>query len=216
MAAIKLWFEWDWSAAEAEFLSAIALNPNHANSHHWYGHLLAYTGRLTEGLERLHIALELDPLSPIISNNVGDHLCWERRFAEAADQYDNTLRTHPEYSLSVLGLSRSYLGRGMYQEALDLAPRSGLATRAYLALGRTEEAYALLSYYEEHGPLREVLRARMGVGDIDGAFAIVQQALEEHLLWLVEEPQLDAHYDDMHSDPRWADYLRRIGLDMNE
>jgi adenylate cyclase len=213
LAAIKLWFDWDWSAAEAEFLTAVELNPNHANSHHWYGHLLAYTGRLAEGLERLHLALELDPLSPIISNNVADHLYWERRFSEAQSQYEKTLQAHPDYSASTSGLARSFLERGRYRQALDLAPRSGIAIKAYLALGMREEALSRLRYFEEHGPLRQVLRARMGFGDIDGAFAILEQALDGHLPWVLEEPLMDPYFEGMRSDPRWAEYLRRIRLD---
>ncbi|MGH9779106.1 MAG: protein kinase domain-containing protein, partial [Candidatus Acidiferrales bacterium] len=39
-------YEWDWPGAEKEFLLAIKLNPNYAESHHWYSHFLMDTGRV--------------------------------------------------------------------------------------------------------------------------------------------------------------------------
>jgi tetratricopeptide (TPR) repeat protein len=43
---VKLYFEWDWPAAEAAFQRAVALDPNHAASHQWYSIYLLATGRL--------------------------------------------------------------------------------------------------------------------------------------------------------------------------
>ena len=39
---VKLYFEWDWPGAEAEFNRAIAVDPNYAATHKWYSiYLLA-------------------------------------------------------------------------------------------------------------------------------------------------------------------------------
>ena len=48
LAYAKHSFDWDWEGAEACFRRAIELNPNYANAHHWFAHLLIATGRMDE------------------------------------------------------------------------------------------------------------------------------------------------------------------------
>ncbi len=64
-------YEWNWRAAEENFGRAIAANPNYATGHHWYADFLAGRGRLDESLEQMRRAHELDPLSRVISSELG-------------------------------------------------------------------------------------------------------------------------------------------------
>ena len=61
-------FFWDWKPAEAEqeFQTAIALDPNSALVHHWYGSMLTHEGRFSESLVQLELAQHLQPTSTSI------------------------------------------------------------------------------------------------------------------------------------------------------
>ncbi|MGI9077832.1 MAG: protein kinase domain-containing protein, partial [Gemmatimonadaceae bacterium] len=52
-----------WEEGNAAFRRAIALDPNYALAHSWYGHNLLGMGRAAEAAEEMRIAARLDPLS---------------------------------------------------------------------------------------------------------------------------------------------------------
>src|SRR5207248_1889049 len=60
---IIFWYDWDWSAAENQFKRALELDPNSADAHLSYAHLLSNTGRHAEALAEAKRARELDPLN---------------------------------------------------------------------------------------------------------------------------------------------------------
>jgi tetratricopeptide (TPR) repeat protein len=61
--------EWDWGKSEKEFLKALAVNPNDAESRALYAQLLCILQRIDEAVEQGRIALNLDPLNPYVK-------CW--------------------------------------------------------------------------------------------------------------------------------------------
>jgi len=61
--------EWDWQKSEKEFLEALAINPNDAQSRALYAQLLCVLQRTDEGIVQGRLALELDPLNPYVK-------CW--------------------------------------------------------------------------------------------------------------------------------------------
>ena len=73
LAYAKHLFDWDWEGSEKLFRLAIALNPNYANAHHWFAHLLIATSRVDEALAESERALELDPLSAVMNTHLGWH-----------------------------------------------------------------------------------------------------------------------------------------------
>jgi len=72
--------EWDWEKAEMELLKALAANPNDAMSRVIYAQLLGCLQRPGESLTQGRLAIELDPLNPLIQVfyavpllNIGDY-----------------------------------------------------------------------------------------------------------------------------------------------
>src|SRR5882672_2481743 len=88
----------DMADSISEFQRAIALNPNYATAHHWYGNgpLLAL-GRFEEAIAEGKRAIELDPLSPIINADLGKNLYNARRYDEAIAQLRKTLEIDPTF-----------------------------------------------------------------------------------------------------------------------
>jgi tetratricopeptide (TPR) repeat protein len=62
LASSLFLYDWDWPGAEKEFQRAIALNPNYAQAHQWYGQLQKTLGRQNWAAE-VKRAGELDPLN---------------------------------------------------------------------------------------------------------------------------------------------------------
>jgi TolB-like protein/Tfp pilus assembly protein PilF len=62
----------NWTDAEAGFFFATNLDPNDPTAHQWYSLLLRRAGRLGEALDVAQRALELDPASPVINNNLAE------------------------------------------------------------------------------------------------------------------------------------------------
>src|SRR5215469_1366552 len=64
LAAVRLFYDWNWSGAEHACKRAIELNPNYAAAHAVLSDCLFVTGRQEEAMAEAQLAVELDPLSP--------------------------------------------------------------------------------------------------------------------------------------------------------
>ncbi len=115
---------------------------------------------------------------------------------------------------------------GDAETALDVVPaRAGLETpvrsydamivRALAALGRREEAEAILARLEDESQ-KQYVRGEVlamgyaAMGDLDRAFASLERAYQDRsagLLYL----HLDPSYEPLRKDPRYADLVKRIG-----
>jgi TolB-like protein/DNA-binding winged helix-turn-helix (wHTH) protein/Tfp pilus assembly protein PilF len=62
----------DWEASKRELETAIELDPNDGESHHWMSHYWVSAGRFREATEEARRALEADPLN----FSIGSHQAW--------------------------------------------------------------------------------------------------------------------------------------------
>jgi eukaryotic-like serine/threonine-protein kinase len=238
LAAIKNWYDWDWPGAEAEFRRAIELGPNYPTAHHWYGELLANLGRFDESVAEYQRALEIDPLSLAISTDLGMVYYYARQYDRAAEHLGRVIETDPNYVRTHFYLAQVYQDKGMFEEALaelerghaldgdspselargKAAIRNGLRAsgargywRARLDLVKEEARRGTRIYFTGFFTDLAVLHAR--AGELDQAFEWfdkVHEAREPSLLWLKVAPDCD----NLRSDPRFADLLRRVNFPM--
>ena len=68
LGSIYTYVDWNWEAAEREYLIAIKINPNYPTVHHYYSEHLSITGRHKKAREHIDKALNLDPLSFVINH----------------------------------------------------------------------------------------------------------------------------------------------------
>jgi len=224
LALVKAHHEWDWSGAEREFQRAIALNPDYAMAHQWYGWTLMMRGRFEESIAEAKQALELDPLSLYVNLLLGQVFYQARHYDQAIEQYGKALELHPNFFLPHSFLGVAYVHKSMYKEgiaelekavAISRSPVSLMFLgRGYAAAGRRAEAQKVLDQLNEFSKEKYVPAFRRaeihaGLGENDRAFEWLEKAYEEHFIIAIK---VEPVYDPLRSDPRFADLLRRMNL----
>jgi adenylate cyclase len=110
-------FEWNWLGTQREYMKAIRLNPNYANAYYWYSLLLLVMNKRVEALAAAERAIELDPLSLPVQNNLGDLFAATGRFDEAIQQYREVLQIDPKYPDAHNALATVYFAQHNYSDA---------------------------------------------------------------------------------------------------
>ncbi|HKV41558.1 MAG TPA: winged helix-turn-helix domain-containing protein, partial [Blastocatellia bacterium] len=118
LAAALFLYDWNWKLAEREFIGTIEANPSYAQAHQVYGLFLTAMKRFDEASERLKIALEFDPVSPLIKTTAGFPYYYSERYDLAIEQYRNTLEEDPDFALAHVSLGDVYLQLGDYPNAI--------------------------------------------------------------------------------------------------
>jgi serine/threonine protein kinase/Tfp pilus assembly protein PilF len=228
LAYILTYYDWNWTEAEREFQRALALNPNDATVHHRYSRYLSSLGRLDDALKEIRKAGELDPLSPIVKANVGVIYFFGREYDLAIRHLGEVLQEHPDFSTAHWGLGLAYEQKGMHKEAIaefekaDALSKHGsvntLASlaHAYAVAGQRSKALAIVSELESRSQQKPISRYQFalvfaGLGQKDQAFAALETALRERST-LLTYLKMDARFDSLRQDLRFADLLRRMGL----
>ena len=228
LAFVRFGYDWDWTEAEKEYRLAISLNPGYAAAHQWLALMLVALGRHQEARAEMQQALEIDPLSLVINTNWGWLLYLGRDYDEAIRQLRKTLELEPNFLLAHRRLSQAYAQRGMFAEAeaefekalaLSGEDTETIASHGYFHAmsgrrNRAEKALEELSTISCHRYVPAYFFAKIfiGLGEADRAFKFLDMALEERygfLAYMKVEPELDS----LRSDPRFAAFIRRVGLD---
>jgi TolB-like protein/DNA-binding winged helix-turn-helix (wHTH) protein/Tfp pilus assembly protein PilF len=214
-------FEWDWPGAEREYKRAIELNSNLAWAHITYGNYLMAMERHTEALAEIKRAQELDPLGGG-RRREAVALLVARRYDEAIEKLRQMIELEPESSFAHAQLAITYAEKGMYAEAIAEAQKVDwniTQDQIYLGYvfakaGKRREALAILNKLKstkKYVSPAELAILYAGLGDKEGALALLQRAYDEHDLQL-KDLRIGLGYGSLRSDPRFQDLLRRVGL----
>ena len=71
VAEVRLYLDWNFPKAEAEFRRAIELDNNYPQVHQWYAEYLSLMSRHPEAINEIQAALRLDPSSMIVHHQAG-------------------------------------------------------------------------------------------------------------------------------------------------
>ena len=150
-----------------------------------------------------------------------------RRFDEAIEQSRKTLELDPSFSPAHGNLGEAYAAKAMYREALaeyeKFATLSGGSPRstarvgyAYARLGQRSQALRVLDQLgatskQRYVPAVSFAIVYVGLGEKEQAFLWLEKAYDERTNSLAYL-KVDATWDPLRSDPRFADLVRRIGL----
>lgn len=218
-------FEWNWDAAEKEYLRAIALNPGYATAHQWYAMQLRSLGRFDEAIVEIRKAENLDPLSLIISADVADVLFAAHRYDESVQQSRKAIDLDPEFPIAHYELGQALAQKKIFNGAIEELEKANrlsggdttcvaVLAYAYAASGRTDEARKLLDELNKRTdrrfsyPADEAL-IYASLNDNDEAMALLEKAYNDHFdAQVLRSPA----FDTLRSEPRFQELLRHMGL----
>ena len=210
LAVVGTFFEANRETAEREFRRALALKPNYAVAHQWYGAHLCFMADFEHGLAELDSARQLEPLSPMINVQLGVGFYLARRYGEAAQILRNTLAFEaafwPAHLFLAMVCEQQRDDNGATAEAEQATQLSERhpATVSGLAhvLGNTsapQRAAQLLAELSARAPTEYIdpyhfALVHLALGDETSALLRLQEAVSEHspyALWLTVDPRLD-------------------------
>jgi TolB-like protein/DNA-binding winged helix-turn-helix (wHTH) protein/Tfp pilus assembly protein PilF len=226
LAQIKFVHDWDWAGAEAQFKRAIELNPNDANALHMYSHYLLSMGRMQESLEVSRRALEHDPVSPTMQLHLGFHYLTARQYELAIPQYLKVLQADPSLADAHNQLAVAYRQKGMLDQSvteylqvetlLGMTPEQISELKsAYARSGMREFWLTVLEIIESSDQIKispyQIASYYAILNKKDESFDWLERAYTAHDAGLVAI-KTDSDFDNLHSDGRFADLLRRMKL----
>ncbi len=215
----------NFSRDEAELKRALEINPNSADAHLLMSFLRSAQGELEEAVQEIEEAERLDPLSPPICFVA---VLWYRsagRIEDAINAGQRSVQLDPNYVYFDPPLADAYREKGDFNEAVALYEKAQAATHfpspglgiAYAKMGRREDARRVLDQLieksrQQYVAADSIAAVYVALGEKDEALRWLERAFEEHsgsFYSYMFRPEFRA----LRSDPRFADLLRRIGID---
>jgi TolB-like protein/Tfp pilus assembly protein PilF len=206
----RLWYEWNWPAAEQCFKRALELNPAYAPARQWYSAYLQMINRIDDALLELRRALELDPLSLVIRSALQATLYLERQYETVIEESKKTLELDPTFVLTYFNLGRAYTQMKMHRQAIseltkahELSGESPAMTMqlgyAYAMAGKKAEAEKMLAALakvarKHYVPAFYSAAIYAGLRDRKHALEWLRKAHDErcdYLVFLPKEPAAD-------------------------
>jgi serine/threonine protein kinase/tetratricopeptide (TPR) repeat protein len=220
-------WDWDWEGAERAFRRALELNPNYPTAHHWFAFYLSSVGRHEQAISEIKRAQVLDPLSVIITSNVGRIQYYARQYSEAEKSVRKALEMNANFAEAHANLGLIYLTTDRVTEAaaslrraVELYPprpeyRSALA-EAYALTGKRHEAQRLLEQLEKefqdrHVPAGQIALVYARLGKKDRAFHWLEKSVEQRDWWRAQM-KVEPRFDFLRTDRRVQDLLRRMNF----
>ena len=231
LAYVEWFYDWDWSTAQREFKTAIALNPSSAITHERYAECLFTKARFEEGIDEVKRAQELDPISTYSQGGLAHAYLLMRRYDEAIPHFQKALDLYPNVAFIRAQLAWSHAMKRMYAEALAeydkiaepdkaVAPENQLVADGlgwvYAIAGRRADALKIAKETEElssrtYVDFYQLATIYAGLGEKDEVFRLLEKGYEERsagMRYLVVDP----FWDNIRSDQRYTDLVRRVGL----
>ena len=225
---IYFWYEWDWNAAEKQHQRARELDPNSADAHQFYAHLLSNTGRHAEALAEIKRARELDPLNLRINALEGLFLLHAGQIDEAIARLQKTLELDPNYRLANMFAARAYIEKGMFAEAIAATRKArelsvvssepiAYGTYALAKSGKITEAQTALdellkSSNERYVPPYNIALIYNALGDSNKALDYLEKSFAEkdvRMVWLKVEPK----WNNLRTEPRFIELMKKMNFE---
>jgi tetratricopeptide (TPR) repeat protein len=219
--------DWNLKEAERELDVAIAMAPSYPCAHEDRAELLAFLGRRAEALAELTRINQID-FGPSAAMTEAEVYFQLRDYQNLLEASRRGVASNPNEWVEHQFLGIGYEGTGRLQEAIteyqkavelsngDQSARGSLA-HALAAIGNRAEAEKILRDFEHQSKDAYVspyfiATIYAGLGKKDKAFQYLEEAYEARSLDLLPNLKADLRIDNLRSDPRFGDLVRRVGL----
>ncbi len=223
LGLLRLQRDRDWPGSEASYRRAIELERSYVTARQWYSELLSLTGRHEEALHQIEIALDLDPLSPLVHAAAGQRLNAAGRYTEALSRFQDVEALGADFTWHLREESWSLARLGRHRELLenrlDEIEHRKLDDPRLVALGNAVREQGLDAYYvfevqrllamkrrNRPGYPTWLAQAYAGAGQKEEAFEWLAKAAQKRNLWLLHTLKSPA-FDAIRTDPRFVEIL---------
>jgi tetratricopeptide (TPR) repeat protein len=221
---VRFYRDWDWPAAEQEFIRAIELGPNSAETHYWYSYPATVSGHYDLGIREMKRALELDPLNETINADLGWAYYCAGKTEEALSSYRRALELQPDFPMVWGYLGLAYERQGKYAEAIAELDRARERENVPTTLGYLGYVLARSGNFARARRVIEELKDQSqqkfvspyyiamvyaALGDSDQAFAYLEKAYDvraDSMAELRHDPLLES----LRTDPRFSRLLAKV------
>ena len=219
--------DWNWSAANQEYLRPIALAPGLAPAHEWYATFLDEIGQKAQSLDEARRAVQLDPLSSHAHNALAAAAFLAGQYDESFEQCHKSLELEPDGPGGYACMSQALAYTGKYSEALIYLKRGVAITHGdpyFLSfdaivsahLGQMQQAAQLVEEIR-----RDAQRQYVSPSIFAAALAAMgkeKQAMDELEVSYknhdtsIEDLKIDPIWDPLRQDPRFQALLHRMNF----
>ncbi|HEU5310942.1 MAG TPA: tetratricopeptide repeat protein, partial [Candidatus Eisenbacteria bacterium] len=225
LSNIQRMYEWDWDGAERSARRALELAPGDALAMRTAGTMALHRKRFDEA-ERLFLAaLGQDPLNAGGYTAIGNLYRATERDLEAEAAYRKAIELAPlrigvRCTLAITLASQGRIDEALVEAGAEPAEWARLTALAFAhhRAGRHKESKEALRTLEERYAAESAYQIgaiHAAYGDVDKSLAWLERAREQRdsgLPLSVFEPV----FRPVHDDPRWGEFLGRIGLTRSE
>ena len=221
-AKIQLSFDFDWKGAAETLQTALALAPTNVGLLINAGNLALAQGDPERATVLFRQAVTLDPVNPAARGYLAMNLANTRRFAEARAEFPRVVELNPGAPQAHGGLALAYLLEGKFEEAVTEAQQDAARWAALVVVAparwsqkripESDAALAELTKGFADTAAYQVAEVHAYRGEKDQAFEWLERARQQRdpgLLSTKNDPLLV----NLHSDPRWQQFLRTMGMD---
>jgi tetratricopeptide (TPR) repeat protein len=220
VAMYRLYYEWDFVAAEQAFEKAISINPSLVTAHYHLAWLFELYGRDDDAIRLGELTKELDPLSPFYSAWLAEQYRDAGMLDAAIEEAEAALSLRQNYPVANFVLGETYADLGDFDKAIEYHERLknnyywSFALAATLgAAGRKEEALEIAKKYQKDGNSLVLVLIYASMKDYDAAYTWLLKAREDKIPWY---PWLLKWYPQtrgLHHDPRVDELAAELGLE---
>jgi len=220
-AVIKTNFDYDWKGAAETLRKALALAPQDPALLMEAGNLALARGETTQALDLFRRAVALDPVNAQARAYLGGTLSVLGQQQEARAEYARVIELNPSAPFGHAGVGQSYLLQGKFEEAATAAQQDAAdwarllivscARWAQKRIPESDAALAELIAKNGETAAYQIAEVYAYQNDKDRAFEWLERGRRQRDAGL---PGLraDTLLPNLHGDPRWDAFLRKMGL----
>jgi tetratricopeptide (TPR) repeat protein len=226
LAAVKMFYDWDFDEAEKSFLKATEINPECVGTRAFYSLLLCILKRFDEAIAEAKRYIDLDPLNLLAAMLYGTAFLYARRYQQALDVQKKIVALEPRFHIAHGYLGFVYALLGQNDEAITSIKTAISLARVPLWIAALGHMYGVTGKREEALQCLKELEALsqqmyvdpglagmiyLGLGDLTNWQRALEELFNERIGGCILFG-VSPLFDSVRSESFFQDLCRRIGL----